>query len=103
MPFRHPVNTIGKELTLCVLMHAFFYASVIKGKPRKCMNMYYSLYKAYNLYITVGKPIEVEQCDEPDIETMNRVHQQYMEELSQLFDEHKTKYGVNREMKLNFV
>ena len=55
------------------------------------------------LPVAVGKPIEVEQCDDPDKETVNRVHQQYMDELSDLFDEHKRRYNVSSDKKLNFV
>ena len=51
----------------------------------------------------VGKPIEVPKVGEPDDETLEKYHNMYMEELSRLFDEHKTKYGVSQDKTLNFV
>ena len=51
----------------------------------------------------VGKPIEVPKVGEPDDETLEKYHNMYMEELSRLFDEHKTKYGVSEDKTLNFV
>ena len=51
----------------------------------------------------MGKPIDVEQCDNPDKDMVDSIHQRYMDDLSQLFDDHKTKYGIDKDKELNFV
>lgn len=51
----------------------------------------------------VGRPIRVEKNDKPTAEELDALHQLYMEELSQLFEEHKGNYGVDKDMHLNFV
>lgn len=40
---------------------------------------------------------------EPTAEELDALHQFYMEELSDLFDEHKGDYGINKDTHLNFV
>uniref|UniRef100_W5KNF2 Acyltransferase n=1 Tax=Astyanax mexicanus TaxID=7994 RepID=W5KNF2_ASTMX len=42
----------------------------------------------------VGKPIKVVKNEKPSNEELNALHQLYMEELSQLFEEHKAKHGI---------
>lgn len=51
----------------------------------------------------VGRPIRVEKNPRPTTEELDALHQLYMEELSNLFDEHKTNYGVDKDVYLNFV
>ncbi|XP_076343975.1 2-acylglycerol O-acyltransferase 2-like isoform X1 [Tachypleus tridentatus] len=42
----------------------------------------------------VGKPIEVEQNENPTDEEVNSLHSRYMEDLQNLFNEYKDKYGT---------
>ena len=53
--------------------------------------------------IAVGAPIEVPKVETPSRQLVDEYHQKYMDGLSQLFDAHKTKYGVDANMHLNFV
>jgi len=55
------------------------------------------------IHTVVGKPIDVEQSDNPEQEVVDKIHQRYMDELSQMFDDHKEKYGVDKDKKLNFI
>lgn len=52
---------------------------------------------------TVGRPIRVEKNEKPTVEELDALHQLYTEELSQLFEEHKGKYGVPEDQHLSFV
>uniref|UniRef100_A0A672GVF6 Acyltransferase n=1 Tax=Salarias fasciatus TaxID=181472 RepID=A0A672GVF6_SALFA len=51
----------------------------------------------------VGRPIQVERTPKPTAEQLNDLHQLYMDELSNLFDEHKADYGIDEDTHLNFV
>lgn len=41
----------------------------------------------------IGKPIDVDVCDNPTDEQVNTVHQSLMDEMVKLFDKHKASYG----------
>ncbi|KAB0370979.1 hypothetical protein FD755_017388 [Muntiacus reevesi] len=58
----------------------------------------------YRLPITtvVGKPIEVPKTPHPSQEEVDRLHQRYMKELSNLFETHKLKYNVPKDQHLEF-
>ncbi|KAL0994381.1 hypothetical protein UPYG_G00121480 [Umbra pygmaea] len=51
----------------------------------------------------VGRPIRVEKNEKPTQEELDDLHQFYMDELNQLFEEHKGKYGVPEHQHLSFV
>ncbi|KAK0402543.1 hypothetical protein QR680_016393 [Steinernema hermaphroditum] len=51
----------------------------------------------------VGAPIVVDKVENPTTEQIDALHKKYCEALTQLFDTHKTKYGITKETKLNFV
>jgi len=51
----------------------------------------------------VGKPIDVPKEPRPSSELVDEYHQKYMDALATLFNDHKTKYGVDKDMFLNFV
>lgn len=44
-------------------------------------------------HFTVGKPIDVKQNKEPTDEEISSLHNIYVENLRQLYDEHKDQYG----------
>ncbi|XP_064615170.1 2-acylglycerol O-acyltransferase 2-A-like [Liolophura sinensis] len=50
------------------------------------------------IHTVVGKPIDVEKTPEPTSEQIEALHNRYLNELRELFEQHKTKYGV-KEMK----
>ncbi|XP_044524859.1 2-acylglycerol O-acyltransferase 2 [Gracilinanus agilis] len=50
----------------------------------------------------VGKPIKVKQNTNPTADEVDRLHQQYMKELCNLFEAHKIKYNVPPEQHLEF-
>ncbi|ETN79960.1 diacylglycerol acyltransferase [Necator americanus] len=47
--------------------------------------------------VVVGAPIAVEQVAEPTNEDVDRVHEQYCDALTQLFDRYKTRFGVSKD------
>ncbi|XP_073404705.1 2-acylglycerol O-acyltransferase 2 [Dendrobates tinctorius] len=51
----------------------------------------------------VGKPIPVLENPNPTSEEVDRLHQLYTEKLSELFEEHKTKYNVPADRHLTFI
>ncbi|ELT94247.1 hypothetical protein CAPTEDRAFT_114305, partial [Capitella teleta] len=51
----------------------------------------------------VGKPILVKESPEPTQEYIDEIHQQYIDDLCQLFDDHKEKYGVDPSVSLNVI
>lgn len=51
----------------------------------------------------IGRPIDVEKVENPSKELIDEYHERYTKELSDLFDEHKTKYNVPQDAKLEFV
>ncbi|XP_077556828.1 2-acylglycerol O-acyltransferase 2-like [Haemaphysalis longicornis] len=46
------------------------------------------------IVVVVGKPLEVPKVECPSEEEVNRVHQQYIDALIQLFNDHKDKYAA---------
>ncbi|KAI4871547.1 hypothetical protein NFI96_030373 [Prochilodus magdalenae] len=51
----------------------------------------------------LGKPIKVEKNEKPTAEDLDALHQLYMDELTQLFEEHKGKYGIPEDSHLEFL
>lgn len=54
------------------------------------------------LCLAVGTPIEVQKTPHPSQEEVDRLHQRYMKELSNLFEAHKLKYNVPSDQHLEF-
>uniref|UniRef100_A0A8R1DL21 Acyltransferase n=1 Tax=Caenorhabditis japonica TaxID=281687 RepID=A0A8R1DL21_CAEJA len=52
--------------------------------------------------VVVGKPIALEKVENPEQSLVDEIHQRYMMELQELFEEHKEKYGVAKDVKLIF-
>ena len=50
-----------------------------------------------------GAPIEVQRNDNPTKEEIAALHEVYLENLTQLFETNKEKFGVPKETKLQFV
>ena len=50
-----------------------------------------------------GAPIEVQRNDSPTKEEITALHEVYLENLTQLFETNKEKFGVPKETKLQFV
>ncbi|XP_078401143.1 2-acylglycerol O-acyltransferase 2-A-like [Cetorhinus maximus] len=55
------------------------------------------------IHTVVGKPIDVEKKENPSQEEINEFHQKYIEELTKLFEEHKTKYNIPEDRHLTFI
>ncbi len=53
--------------------------------------------------VSVGRAIPVPRTSEPTAEQIDKIHQQYMDSLGELFEEHKLKYGVPETAKLEFI
>ncbi|CBX90391.1 similar to diacylglycerol O-acyltransferase 2B [Plenodomus lingam JN3] len=53
--------------------------------------------------IVVGRPIRVVQEDHPDAEVIDRVHGQYVDELTRLWEDHKDEFARNRTAELEIV
>ncbi|XP_040195963.1 2-acylglycerol O-acyltransferase 2 [Rana temporaria] len=55
------------------------------------------------IHTIVGKPIKVTENMTPSDEEVDKLHKLYMEELSELFEEHKTQFNVPADKHLSFV
>ncbi|XP_036404153.1 2-acylglycerol O-acyltransferase 1 [Megalops cyprinoides] len=55
------------------------------------------------IHTVVGRPIPVVQTPSPSKEDIDALHQLYMEGLTQLFEEHKSKYGIAEDKHLKFI
>ncbi|KAK2824797.1 hypothetical protein Q7C36_018724 [Tachysurus vachellii] len=55
------------------------------------------------VYTVVGRPIRVDLNPCPTKEDIESLHQRYMEGLTQLFEENKEKYGINKDKHLKFI
>ncbi|XP_071951811.1 2-acylglycerol O-acyltransferase 2-A-like [Antedon mediterranea] len=51
----------------------------------------------------VGKPIAISKDTSPSQEKVDRIHQEYVESLETLFEENKTKYGVDPDKHLTLT
>ena len=51
----------------------------------------------------MGQPIAVTKTLNPTPEEIEKVHQQYTEALIQLFNYHKTEYGIREDKQLDLV
>ena len=52
---------------------------------------------------SVGRPIEVEKTPNPTRQQVEDMHALYVKELVELFETHKSKYGVPPEKRLEIV
>ncbi|XP_047663293.1 2-acylglycerol O-acyltransferase 1-like isoform X1 [Tachysurus fulvidraco] len=55
------------------------------------------------VHTVVGRPIRVDLNPCPTKEDIESLHQRYMEGLTQLFEENKEKYGINKDKHLKFI
>ncbi|MCJ8750211.1 hypothetical protein PDJAM_G00259920 [Pangasius djambal] len=55
------------------------------------------------IHTVVGRPISVDQNPSPTKEDIESLHQRYMEGLTQLFEENKEKYGIDKDKHLRFI
>ncbi|XP_001064308.2 putative diacylglycerol O-acyltransferase 2-like protein DGAT2L7P [Rattus norvegicus] len=55
------------------------------------------------IHTVVGAPIPVQRSPRPTREQVNRLHELYVERLTQLFEEHKMRYGVPADQHLVFI
>ncbi|XP_030055904.1 2-acylglycerol O-acyltransferase 2 [Microcaecilia unicolor] len=55
------------------------------------------------VFTVVGKPIKVERNDNPTQGEIDRLHKIYIEELSSLFEAHKTRYNIPADKHLEFI
>ncbi|XP_040038775.1 2-acylglycerol O-acyltransferase 1 isoform X2 [Gasterosteus aculeatus] len=55
------------------------------------------------IHTVVGKPIAVVQTPSPSSEDIEMLHRLYMQNLTELFEQHKRNYGVSDEQHLTFI
>jgi hypothetical protein len=55
------------------------------------------------MIVAVGKPIDIPKTTRPDKSIIEKYHEIYMEELKNLFDSHKSKFGMDKSTELVFV
>lgn len=53
--------------------------------------------------VVVGKPIYVQQCDEPSQQHIDRVHGQYITQLQQLYNKYKGQFSQHPSTPIQFV
>ncbi|XP_050520821.1 2-acylglycerol O-acyltransferase 2-A-like [Daktulosphaira vitifoliae] len=58
--------------------------------------------RRHPIFTVVGKPIDVPKIPNPTAEDIDKYHKIFVDELTKLFEEHKTKYSKNLE-ELNLV
>ena len=51
----------------------------------------------------MGKPIEVEKKENPSQEDIDSLHEKYVKALIEVFEENKTKFGIDETVHLNFI
>lgn len=59
----------------------------------KKLEYYIFIWITKKLLFTVGKPIDVPKIPKPTKEDIEKYHKIFVEELTSLFEEHKTKYS----------
>lgn len=55
------------------------------------------------IYTVVGSPIDVEKCENPSKEQIEKLHAIYKQELIKLFDDNKEKYSKNKNIELEII
>lgn len=55
------------------------------------------------IHTVVGSPIPVESKPSPTNEDIESLHQLYLQRLTELFEKHKTKYGLGQDQHLDFI
>jgi RNase H-fold protein (predicted Holliday junction resolvase) len=55
------------------------------------------------VHVVVGQPFTVTKTLNPTQEEVQKVHQHYTEVLVQLFNSHKTKYGIPQDKQLDLL
>lgn len=84
MPYRKPINTVGTSPPEQPLLL----------EPPTCQLLSLS---------SVGKPISVVQTPSPTSEDIEKLHQMYLQSLTELFEEHKHNYGLQEHQHLTFI
>lgn len=51
----------------------------------------------------MGTPIAVVQSPSPTSEDIERLHQTYLQSLTELFEQHKHRYGLDEQQHLTFT
>ncbi len=67
------------------------------------MNLYKKYLKLVILSVSVGKPIDVVQEENPSKEVIDTYHKLYVDQLIELFDTYKTNYEVSKDTKLKII
>lgn len=88
----HQPSGMNSFLEKVIASNIGFYPVVFSGRGF-LQNSIGILPKRREINIVVGKPIEVEKIEEPSQEDIMQVHQQYIQQVVQLYEEHKKKYG----------
>lgn len=65
-----------------------------------CLNHQQALFYRRPINSVVGAPIPVEKTENPTKDDVDRLHAKYIAALIELFETHKTDYGVPKEAKL---
>ena len=67
------------------------------------MFLIWFLLRIFLFVSTVGEPIAVERNPSPTTDEIDALHQKYVKALVALFDEHKTKFGVDEKQVLKII
>lgn len=93
MPYRKPINTVGTTTTFT---HRVSGDIGVLARVSIRANLPLSV-------LLVGKPISVVQTPSPSSEDIHSLHQIYLQSLTELFEQHKHKYGLEEHQHLTFI
>ena len=96
-PEDHFITRLQKRLS------AWFNVTFVIFKGRGLFTSYFGVLPFRTpINTVVGRPIEVEQCDEPTQEQIDTLHSTYLDALRSLYDEYNPRYG-NIDVRLNIM
>ena len=83
--------------------------TVLLSTQNTCLNRWIGKYSQFILnffllyLISVGKPIEVVKSENPTQEEIDDLHEKYVKGLVEVFEDNKTKFGLDESIHLNFI
>lgn len=96
-------NLIRPNKDLIVISIRVMYVSKHKGRYKKSIPTLLSASCLSLPLPSVGKPIPVVQTPSPSSEDIESLHKVYLQNLAELFEQHKRSYGLADDQHLAFI